>query len=360
MPPLPPELRAELLAVLRAWLRDEDPWRHLPGQLELSAGIGAAYAGRRILVTGGGGFIGAALARSLASLGATVTALDKDESGLLRLAAATNGSCTPRLALADCRIPARLEALLASFRPEMVFHCAAHKHLPLLESQPEEAWLNNCGAFETLGRALERVLGPRGTELLVLLSTDKAVKPASQLGASKQAAERLLQGAGSGWAARIACVRLVNVLASSGSAVEIFWRALRHGRPLEVTHPDMERYFLTLAQTVQALLHAGAAARPGDLFVPRLESPVRIADLAEAMRTIAMGLGLPPPAGPPIRITAPRRGEKLREQLLDAEEWARAAPASGLPPLWRVPAAANQHAEAPPTGPACAGLSANK
>lgn len=333
---LPPELHAELRTVLAAWARGQDPWRDLPHQVSLPPAVAAAYARRRVLVTGGGGFIGSALARTLSVLGATVTALDKDEGGLLRLqtlAQAAPGPF-PELALADCRIAARLGAVLDKARPEMVFHCAAHKHLPLLQSQPEEAWLNNAAAVEMAGRAI----APYGVDLFLLLSTDKAVAPTSQLGLSKQAAEHAVQVHGRHWAARPATVRLVNVLASSGSVVECFWRALRQRQPLEVTAPAMERFFISLADTVAALLYAGAAARPGDLFAPRLAAPVRIADLAEATLAIAAQFGLPPPARPPIRFTAPRPGEKLREQPLAADEAPRAQPLPASPPLWCVPA----------------------
>lgn len=335
MPSLPPQLHAELQAVLAALARGEDPWRHLPQRIQIPPRVAAVYAGRRILVTGGGGFIGSALARTLAALGASVTAMDKDEAALLRLQAAGRGSSgpAPSLALADCRIAARLDAVLRHARPEMVFHCAAHKHLPLLESQPEEAWLNNAAAVEMLGQAL----AARDVDLFLLLSTDKAVAPSSQLGRGKQVAERAVQANGRQWAARAATLRLVNVLASSGSVVEHFWWALRHRQPLEITDPAMERYFLTLVDTVAALLHAGAAARSGDLFVPRLDAPVRIADLASATLAIASGLGMPRP-DPPIRFTTPRPGEKLREQPLTQEEAARAEPRDTSPPLWRIPA----------------------
>lgn len=336
MSSLPPELRAELAAVLAAWTRGGDPWQDLPRQIPVPAPVAAAYAGRRILITGGGGCLGSALARTLIPLGAVVTALDKDEAALLRLQAAAQADSAPRpqLALADCRIATRLNAVLDAARPEMVLHCAAHKHLPLLQSQPEEAWLNNVQALEIVGQAV----CSRGLDLLLLLSTDKAVAPSSQLGLSKQAAERALQARGRSWAARPATLRLVNVLASGGSVVERFWLSLRRRQPLEITDAAMERYFLSLTGAISALLHAGALARPGDLFVPRLSAPVRILDLAEASLDIAAAIGLPPPAAPSIRYTALRPGEKLREQLLAPEELSRAEPLATSPPLWRVPA----------------------
>ncbi len=338
MPQLPAELQAELAAVLAAWAQGQDPWRDFPRTVRLDDEAAAAYRGRKILVTGGGGFIGGALARVLAGLGAEVLALDKDEAGLVRLqdAARADSGQPPVLALADCRIADRMSTILAAFPPAIVFHCAAHKYLPLLESQAQEAWANNCAAVVQLGRQL----GSCGTEAFVLVSTDKAVEPCSQLGASKQGAEHALQSEGAQWARRAVTVRLANVLASGGSVVERYWRAMRQGLPLEVRHPAMERYFLTLPQAVALLLAAGAGAAAGELWAPRLEAPVPIQGLAAAMQALGRGLGLPPPPEPPVQITAPRPGEKLSERLLSASEAARAQPlaAAGLP-IWRLPPA---------------------
>ncbi len=337
MPSLPADLQTELAAVLAAWARGRNPWADLPRALPRGEAA-AAYRGRKVLVTGGGGFIGSALARVLAGLGAEVLALDKDEAGLVRLqdSAQADGGPPPALALADCRIADRMSTILAAFPPAIVFHCAAHKYLPLLESQPQEAWANNCAAVIQLGRQIEHC----GTEAFVLVSSDKAVEPSSQLGASKQGAERALQSQGAQWARRAVTVRLANVLASGGSVVERFWRAMRQGLPLEVRHPAMERFFLTLPQAVALLLAAGADAAASELWAPRLEVPVRIQDLAAAMQALGRGIGMPPPPEPPVQITAPRPGEKLSERLLTPSEAARAQPlaAVGLP-IWRLPRA---------------------
>lgn len=336
MPNLPADLQTELAAVLAAWARGQDPWRDLPRAVRLGPGAAAAYRGRKVLVTGGGGFIGGAIARALAALGAGVLALDKDEAGLVRLqdAAQADGGPQPELALADCRMADRMSAILAAFPPAIVFHCAAHKYLPLLESQPEEAWANNCAAVAQLGRET----GRRGAEAFVLVSTDKAVEPASQLGASKQGAERALHSEGAQWAQRAAAVRLANVLASGGSVVERYWRAMRQGLPLQVRHPAMERFFLTLPQAVALLLEAAAGAAAGELWAPRLEAPVRIAELAAAMLALGRATDLPAPPEPSIHFTAPQPGEKLSERLLSRPEAARAQPlAIAALPIWRLP-----------------------
>ncbi len=287
--------------------------------------------GRRVLVTGAGGTIGAELARQIAALGPeTLTLLDNGEYALWQIdleLAEAHPSIARRAVIADIRDAARIRAVFARYRPELVFHAAALKHVPMVEANPLEGLLTNAaGTFHVADAAREA-----GALAMVLISTDKAVNPTSVMGASKRLAEMYCQAldvaaraAGAGM--RCITVRFGNVLGSTGSVVPLFRRQLERGGPLTVTHPDMQRYFMTVREAVglvlqASVLGAGDAVLPsgerGGIFVLDMGKPVKIVDLARQMIRLA---GLRPDDDVEIRFTGLRPGEKLFEELFHGKE----------------------------------------
>ena len=309
--------------------------------------------GRRVLVTGAGGTIGAELSRQVASLQpAQIVLLDHGEFALWQIDLELSESAprVPRAAvIADTRDAARVHAVFARYRPELVFHAAALKHVPMVELNPCEGLLTNIVGTRHVVDAAERA----GAATLVLISTDKAVNPSSLMGASKRAAEMYCQaldvdawrqdsarGAEQGAASmRCVTVRFGNVLGSNGSVVPLFRRQLERGGPLTVTHPEMQRYFMTVTEAVALVLQAsvlGAGAGPaqaggpaheGGIFVLDMGKPVRIVELARQMIRLA---GLRPEQDVAIRFTGLRPGEKLAEELFHGREPLVAAGHPGL------------------------------
>ena len=266
-------------------------------------------ADRVVLVTGAGGSIGSELVRQILSFGpAKVVALDHDET-LLHDAALASQDTRLLSELADIRDEGRLRSIFQKHRPELVFHAAAHKHVPILEDYPSEAAKTNVVGTEKVIGAARLV----GTEHLVVISTDKAVDPSSVMGASKRVAEILVQaGADSGDEPRMCAVRFGNVLGSRGSVVPTFSRQIKAGGPVTVSHPEMERYFMTVAEAVELVLQAAVLSTGGEVFVLDMGRPVRILDLANRMIRLA---GLVPGKDIAIDITGQRPGERLTERL---------------------------------------------
>ena len=295
------------------------------------AGMARLVQGRRVLVTGAGGSIGAELARQVAALGPqTLGLLDNGEFALwqIDLELSESHPAVPRRAIiADIRDDARLRAVMAELRPDLVFHAAALKHVPMVEANQAEGLLTNAAGT----RAVADAARAAGARAMVLISTDKAVNPSSVMGATKRLAEMYCQGldmaarrAGSGM--RCITVRFGNVLGSTGSVVPLFQRQLAHGGPLTVTHPDMQRYFMTVREAVGLVLQAcvvgsgedvPAALRDGGIFVLDMGPPVKIVDLARQMIRLA---GLRPDQDVAIRFTGLRPGEKLFEELFHGRE----------------------------------------
>lgn len=267
--------------------------------------------GRRVLITGAGGSIGSEIARQVArSSPATLIALDHDESHLHDMAASIR---TPVVqVLADIRDPAAVRRAFDRHRPELVFHAAAHKHVPLLEAHPSEAVRTNVLGTINVLRAAAAV----DVERFVFISTDKAVQPRGVMGASKRLGEQLVLSAATPGATH-AAVRFGNVLGSRGSVVPTFARQIADGGPVTVTDPRMTRYFMSIEEAVQLVLQAAALARGGDLFVLDMGEPVRIVDLAERMIRLA---GLRVGADIEVQVTGVRPGEKLEEELLAHDE----------------------------------------
>ena len=284
-------------------------------------------AGRRVLVTGAGGTIGSELTRQLAALGPAELSLIDNSEFLLYQIDLEIAERFPELArdaaLADVRDQERLAQILAERRPELVFHAAALKHVPLVETNPVEGVLTNVIGTRNTAEACRRA----GVKAMVLISTDKAVNPSSVMGASKRLAESYCQALDieerdkSG--TRFVTVRFGNVLGSTGSVVPLFQRQLAAGGPLTVTHEAMTRYFMTVREAVELVLEASALAAlspvedTGRIYVLDMGEPVRILDLARQMIRLA---GLRPGKDVEIVFTGLRPGEKLHEELFHGQE----------------------------------------
>ncbi|WP_426954764.1 polysaccharide biosynthesis protein [Muricoccus radiodurans] len=303
-------------------------------------GMARLIQGRRVLVTGAGGTIGSELARQIAALGpSNLTLLDHGEFALyeIDLELSERHPAVPRRAmLADVRDEARVRRLMEEIRPELVFHAAALKHVPMVENDPLEGLLTNALGTRIIADAARA----NGCRAMVFISTDKAVNPTSVMGASKRMAEMYCQaldvaarqGAVAAGASnapmRCVTVRFGNVLGSTGSVVPLFRRQLERGGPLTVTHPDMRRYFMTVREAVGLVLQASVVGaedradqppelREGGIFVLDMGKPVKIVDLARRMIRLA---GLRPDEDVEIRFTGLRPGEKLFEELFHGQE----------------------------------------
>ena len=305
-------------------------------------GMARLIQGRRVLVTGAGGTIGGELARQVAALGpAQLTLLDHGEFALYEIdleLRERNPDVPRRAVLADIRDEPRMRRLMEELRPELVFHAAALKHVPMVENDPLEGLQTNALGTRIVADAARSV----GCKAMVFISTDKAVNPTSVMGASKRLAEMYCQAlereARATGGMRCVTVRFGNVLGSTGSVVPLFRRQLERGGPLTVTHPDMRRYFMTVREAVGLVLQAsviGAEDRDdqpkelaeGGIFVLDMGKPVKIVDLARRMIRLA---GLRPEEDVDIRFTGLRPGEKLYEELFHGQEPPRPTDFRGL------------------------------
>jgi FlaA1/EpsC-like NDP-sugar epimerase len=319
-------------------VRVEDVLGREPVHMELER-VGAYLAGQVVLVTGAGGSIGSELCRQIARVEPRrIVLLDHAEDNLfsiLRELADERHVPESMLAavLADCKEEERMREVFAEHRPTIVFHAAAYKHVGLMEANPVEAVRNNAIATQVVAH----VAGGTGTSRFVLVSTDKAVAPATVMGASKALAEFALEAATARYPeTRYAAVRFGNVLGSSGSVVPIFRRQIERGGPVTVTDERMTRYFMTIPEAVQLIIRSGslASARAlhngstrrriaqggADVFVLDMGEPVRIVELARAMIELS---GLDPERDIDVEIVGSRPGEKLHEQLFNSYERAR-------------------------------------
>ncbi len=273
--------------------------------------------GRRVLITGGGGSIGAELCRQVARLGAaSLTVLEQGEYNLYRIDQELRADYPDLLLQArigDCGDPVICERVFAEVRPEVVFHAAAYKHVPLLQDQLRAAVRNNVLGTRCVAEAADR----HGTECFVLISTDKAVNPTSVMGASKRLAEIWCQNLAARSRTRFITVRFGNVLDSAGSVVPLFREQIRAGGPVTVTHPEISRYFMTIPEACQLILQAAVLGQGGEIFALDMGEPVKIAYLAEQMIRLA---GKQPGRDIGIVYTGLRPGEKLFEELFHPQE----------------------------------------
>jgi FlaA1/EpsC-like NDP-sugar epimerase len=275
--------------------------------------VASYVTGKRVLVTGAGGSIGSELCRQLRRFDpAELVMLDRDEGGLHAVQLSLDGHALlddPHLVLASIRDPERMREIFARYRPQVVFHAAALKHLSLLEATPTEAWKTNVVATH----ALLELCTAHGVERMINISTDKAADPISVLGYSKRVAERLTAHAALGAGGTYVSVRFGNVLGSRGSVIPSFRAQVEAGGPITVTDPDVTRYFMTIEEAVRLTIYAGAIGRAGEVLVLDMGEPVRILDVARRFAN---------QTNPPVEIvfTGLRPGEKMQEMLLGRGE----------------------------------------
>lgn len=272
--------------------------------------------GKVVLVTGAGGSIGSELARQVARFSpSSILLLERSEPALFNIDSELREKTELNIVplIADIGDEPRVRSILNYYRPHIVLHAAAHKHVPMMELNPGEAIKNNVLATHLLGE----LSGKFGAEAFVLISTDKAVRPTSVMGASKRASELVIQNLNCRYQTRYVAVRFGNVIGSAGSVIPIFREQIRKGGPVTVTHPDMTRYFMTIPEAAQLVLQAGAMGNGGEIFVLDMGEPVRILDLAKDTITLS---GLKPFEDIDIVFTGIRAGEKLFEELEMTDE----------------------------------------
>jgi FlaA1/EpsC-like NDP-sugar epimerase/lipopolysaccharide/colanic/teichoic acid biosynthesis glycosyltransferase len=297
-------------------IRIEDLLGRQPVHLNLDE-VAGLLRGVRVLVTGAGGSIGSELARQVAEFGPSELVLvDHAENGLYYVhheLAAQHPGLPLHPVVADIQDSDGIELAFQRFRPHVVFHAAAHKHVPLLEASPREAVLNNIVGTRHLVQAADR----HGVSKFVLISTDKAVNPTSVMGASKRVCEMLLQSRSQHSRTAFVAVRFGNVLGSDGSVIPLFRRQLDRGGPITVTHPEARRYFMTIPEAVRLVLQAGAIGHGGEVLLLDMGEQVRIIDLARQLIRLA---GMREGEDVDIVFTGLRPGEKLYEELHSAGE----------------------------------------
>jgi FlaA1/EpsC-like NDP-sugar epimerase len=269
-------------------------------------------AGKVVMVTGAGGSIGSELVRQIARFRpANLLLVERAEFALFNIAREMHAAC-PGLAvqplLADISDDARMRTIFQTYRPQIILHAAAHKHVPMMELTPTEAIKNNTLGTYTLGK----LAGEFSAEGFVLISTDKAVRPTSVMGASKRLAELVVQFLNKRYLTRYVAVRFGNVIGSAGSVIPIFQEQIRKGGPVTVTHPEMTRYFMTIPEAAQLVLQAGTMGGGGEIFILDMGEPVNILELAKD--TIIL-TGLKPYEEIDIVFSGVRPGEKLYEEL---------------------------------------------
>ena len=285
-------------------------------QVDLSQ-IAEYLSGKTVLVTGGGGSIGSELCRQIAGHRPKRLVIfdiyENNAYDIQQELRRTHPGLELITLIGSVRDTERVNMLFETYRPEIVFHAAAHKHVPLMEDSPNEAIKNNVFGTYHVARAADRY----GTKTFVLISTDKAVNPTNVMGASKRICEMIVQTMANRSATKFVAVRFGNVLGSNGSVIPLFKRQIAEGGPVTVTHPDIIRYFMPIPEAVQLVLQAGAYANRGEIFVLDMGEPVRIDDLARNLIRLS---GFTPDEDIEIRYTGLRPGEKLFEEMLMDEE----------------------------------------
>ena len=281
--------------------------------------VSEAIAGQVVMVTGAGGSIGSELCRQVCRYApAKLVLVERFENALFEIhreLRATFAGVTVEPRIADVTDLRRMDVVFAECKPSFVFHAAAHKHVPMMELNPGEAVKNNVGGTRVVADLADK----HGVTRFVLVSTDKAVNPTSVMGATKRVAEIYTQALRQRSKTRFVTVRFGNVLGSNGSVIPIFKQQIAAGGPVTVTHPEMQRYFMTIPEASQLVLQAGAMGQGGEVFILDMGSPVKIVDLARDLITLS---GLKPGEDIEIRFSGIRPGEKLFEQLSTTGEHA--------------------------------------
>ncbi len=294
-----------------------DLLRRDPAELDLDS-IQNCLTGRRVLVTGAAGSIGSELCRQILDLDpACLVLVDQSEYSTFLFEQELKGRKKSleklHFVIADVTDRASMSQVFDKFRPEIVFHAAAYKHVPLMEENPREAVRNNIGGTKTVADLAAAL----PVERFVLISTDKAVRPTSIMGSTKLVAEKYVQTIAEKTSTQFVTVRFGNVLNSAGSVVPTFRRQIERGGPITVTHPEMTRFFMTIPEAVQLVLQAGAIGDSGDILILEMGEPVKILDLAQDMIALS---GLKPHEDIDIVFTGIRPGEKLYEELFYLSE----------------------------------------
>ncbi|MBU1356582.1 MAG: polysaccharide biosynthesis protein [Candidatus Edwardsbacteria bacterium] len=294
----------------------EDLLRRPPVNIALDE-IAGYLKNKTIMVTGAGGSIGSELCRQIVSFNpGSLLLLGKGENSLYEITTELSrshpGQKTETL-ICDVADVKRADHIFAKYKPQVVFHAAAHKHVPMMEHNPGEAVKNNIFGTKAVAEAAMKYKAER----FVLISTDKAVNPTSVMGATKRISEKIIMRLVGQDKTKFMAVRFGNVLGSRGSVVPLFKKQIAAGGPVTVTHPDMERYFMTIPEAVQLVIQAGAMGQGGEVFVLDMGKPVKIVDLARDMIKLS---GFEPDTDIKIEFSGLRPGEKLFEELLTAEE----------------------------------------
>ena len=324
LPGLPELMNGEVSVHKLREVQVEDVLGRAPVEIDM-ARVARYLNGRRVLVTGAGGSIGSELCRQVAAVGpSSLVIVDHAENNLFEIdLELRDRGHAPTPVVADCRDADLMEQVFSAHRPEIVFHAAAYKHVPMMEINPIQAIANNALATATLADLAVR----HGVERFCLISTDKAVEPKTVMGGTKALAERVVEMHGHDARTRFAAVRFGNVLGSSGSVLPIFRRQIAAGGPVTVTHPDMTRYFMTIPEAVQLVIEATGIADGGDVFVLDMGEPVRIMDLAHNMIRLS---GMEPGRDIQVEVTGVRPGEKLHEELFNLDEEVRPTRYGGI------------------------------
>ncbi len=294
----------------------EDLLRREPAKIDV-AELRRNIDGKRVLVTGAGGSIGGELCRQVAGFGPVQLILvGHGENSIFNISAELNQEHPGTMitsVIGDIRDFKRMQSVVTQYKPHIIYHAAAHKHVSLMELNPSEAVTNNItGTLNMVQLALENSI-----ERFVLISTDKAVKPANVMGATKRVAELIVQAAAKKANRPFVAVRFGNVLGSRGSVIPIFKEQIAAGRPITVTHPDVKRYFMTIPEAVQLVLQASVIGAGGEIFVLDMGKPVKIVDLAEDLIRLS---GLESGKDVDIVFTGLKQGEKLFEELVFDDE----------------------------------------
>lgn len=274
--------------------------------------------GKVVMVTGGGGSIGSELCRQIAGFGPEeLVIVDNYENNAYaiqqELIRKYGNELNLKTIIASIREEVRMDEIFNTYRPQVVFHAAAHKHVPLMENSPSEAIKNNIFGTQNVAKLADKY----GVKRFVLISTDKAVNPTNIMGATKRAAEMIIQTMNESSNTEYVAVRFGNVLGSNGSVIPLFKKQIEEGGPITVTHPDIIRYFMTIPEAVGLVIQAGAMAKGGEIFVLDMGDPVKIVDLAKNLVKLS---GLEMGVDINMEFTGLRPGEKLYEELLMSEE----------------------------------------
>ena len=316
LPSLPELITGEVTVRQLRKVRVEDVLGRAPVEIDFEQ-VARYLNGRKVLVTGAGGSIGRELCRQVAASGARrLVMVDHAENNLFEVNLQLRerghaGLLVP--VIADCKDAISMERVFSTERPDIVFHAAAYKHVPMMELNPLQAVANNGLGTDVLARLAEQY----GVDRFCLISTDKAVEPKTVMGASKALAERVIEAHGTASGTRFGAVRFGNVLGSSGSVLPIFQRQIEQGGPVTVTHAEMTRFFMTIPEAVQLVIQATGIAEGGDIFVLNMGEPVKIIDLARRMIELS---GHEPGRDIAIDVVGIRPGEKLHEELFNVDE----------------------------------------